>query len=48
MALPNLIGVLFLSDKVINITDNYIRRKIKHEKIEPVVSSYDNIQKIYR
>lgn len=41
MALPNLIGVLLLSDKVVNITDNYIRRKIKHEKIEPAVSGYD-------
>ena len=42
MALPNLIGVLLLSPKVIKITKNYIARRFKQESVKPVLSVYDD------
>ena len=44
MAIPNLIGVLLLSEDVVRITKNYKSRKFKGEKISPMLSSYDEIQ----
>lgn len=46
MAIPNLIGVLILSNVVIKITRNYVGRKItkKDESAEPMLSAYDDIQ----
>ena len=46
MMIPNLIGVLSLSPLVIKITQNYIDRKIKGKKIEPVISFDADIQKM--
>ena len=45
MMIPNLIGVIALSPVVVKITNNYIRRKIKGEDIEPVLSHFEDIQK---
>ena len=45
MMIPNLIGVLVGIPVVYKITNNYVRRKIKGEKIEPVVSYDPEIQK---
>jgi len=47
MAIPNLIGVLFLSGIVIKITKNYTARKLsKNHKYErPMYSAYPEIQK---
>ncbi len=45
MAIPNLIGVLSLSPVVMRITNNYVSRKIKHEKVEPMLSAFPDIQK---
>lgn len=42
MALPNLIGVLFLSPLVFRITENYRKRVFKHENIEPILSFHQN------
>lgn len=42
MALPNLIGVLFLSPLVFKITNNYKRRVWKHENISPLLSYHQN------
>ncbi len=38
MMIPNLIGVVALFPLVIKITKNYVRRKIKGEDIEPLIS----------
>ena len=45
MAIPNLIGVIALSGTVMKITKNYVDRKIKGKKIEPMLSAIDEIQK---
>lgn len=46
MAIPNLIGVLLLSGAVINITKNYVSRKIKNDAsgVTPMLSVYPEIQ----
>ena len=44
MAIPNLIGVLVLSPVVYRITANYVSRKMKHEKVEPMISVFPEIQ----
>jgi AGCS family alanine or glycine:cation symporter len=44
MMLPNLIGVLVLSPQVRECTKNYIARRIKHEKVEPMLSIFPDIQ----
>jgi AGCS family alanine or glycine:cation symporter len=43
MALPNLIGVVFLSGTVFAITKNYLARR-HGEKIKPMLSAYADIQ----
>ena len=43
MALPNLIGVVFLSGTVFAITKNYLARR-GGEKLKPMVSAYPDIQ----
>ena len=47
MAIPNLIGVIALSGTVVKITQNYVARKIKGQKIEPMLSAIDEIQEIH-
>lgn len=42
MALPNLIGVLFLSPLVFRITKNYRQRVFEHKDIEPMLSFHQN------
>ena len=44
MMIPNLIGVLALSGTVMKITKNYVAREIKGEKIQPMLSVYEDIQ----
>lgn len=44
MMIPNLIGVISLLPMVVKITSNYVRRKIKHEDIPPVLSFDSEIQ----
>ncbi len=46
MAIPNLIGVLALSPQVMKITANYIDRKIHHKDVKPMLSAYEDIQKM--
>ena len=45
MMIPNLIGVLALSDTVKKITNNYIRRTFHGSKEEPMYSAFEDIQK---
>lgn len=45
MMVPNLIGVLSLVPVVYKLTDNYVRRRIKGEDIEPMISFDPEIQK---
>lgn len=45
MMLPNLVGVVALSPVVIGITRNYLARKRKGEKIEPMISAIPQVQK---
>lgn len=45
MAIPNLIGVIALSGTVMAITNNYVKRRLNNEKIKPMLSFYDDIQK---
>ena len=45
MAIPNLIGVLALSPVVVKITANYVQRKIKGNKVAPMLSAFPEIQK---
>lgn len=45
MMLPNLIGVAVLSGTVAAITKNYIRRHFKKEKLPPMLSAFEDIQK---
>lgn len=44
MMIPNLIGVLALIPVVYKLTDNYVRRKLKGEDIEPMISYDPKIQ----
>ncbi|MDO4546647.1 MAG: alanine/glycine:cation symporter family protein [Clostridia bacterium] len=46
MALPNLIGVVALSGVVVRITRNYSKRRFNGEDIEPMLSAYEDIQKV--
>ena len=46
MAIPNLIGVLSLAPVVSKITKNYVDRKIKGKKEEPMLSAFPDIQKM--
>lgn len=43
MAIPNLTGVLALSDTVIKITDNYTARMFHHSGEKPMLSAFDDI-----
>jgi AGCS family alanine or glycine:cation symporter len=45
MMIPNLIGVLVLSPVVMKITQNYVDRKLKGKKVEPMLSAFPDIQK---
>lgn len=45
MMIPNLIGVLALFPMVMRITKNYVERKIRGKKIEPMLSYDSRIQK---
>ena len=45
MMLPNLIGVLVLSPIVVNITRNYVDRKLKGKDVEPLLSNFPDTQK---
>ena len=44
MMIPNLIGVLFMIPLVINITKNYVDRRVKGKDVKPVLSYDENIQ----
>lgn len=44
MMIPNLIGVIALSPVVMKITNNYVKRKMKGEDIEPMLSVNPEIQ----
>ena len=44
MMIPNLIGVLILCPLVVKITGNYVDRKVKHKKLEPVQSFFPEYQ----
>lgn len=46
MAIPNLIGVLALSGTVAKITQNYVNRKFKHSKEEPILSAFSDVQEM--
>lgn len=46
MAIPNLIGVLALSGTVAKITNNYVNRKFKNKKEEPMISIFPDIQEM--
>ena len=46
MAIPNLIGLLALFPLVYKITKNYVDRKFKGMKIEPMISHFPDIQKM--
>ena len=39
MALPNLVGILLLSPKVVKITKNYIARRFQKQSIPPILSA---------
>ena len=45
MMLPNLIGVLVLSPLVCKITKNYVDRVLRHKKVKPMLSAFEEIQK---
>ena len=45
MMIPNLIGVISLSPLVVRLTKNYVQRRIKGEKVEPMLSYDPEIQK---
>ncbi len=44
MMIPNLIGVISLSPLVMRLTNNYVRRRLRGEDIEPVLSYDPQIQ----
>ena len=46
MAIPNLIGVLTLSGTVAAITKNYIDRTFHKKDVKPMLSAYEDIQKM--
>lgn len=46
MAIPNLIGVLSLSPVVMHITKNYVARTLKKENVKPMLSAFEDIQKM--
>ncbi len=50
MALPNLVGVLFLSPLVFRITKNYRQRVFRHESVAPMRSFHQNdkFKMVYR
>ncbi len=45
MMLPNLVTLLYLSGTVKQVTDNYIRRRIRREPIAPMISYHPRIQR---
>ncbi len=45
MMFPNLIAVVALSPLVMKITKNYVARKIKNKKVDPILSYDETIQK---
>ena len=47
MMIPNLIGVISMSPLVLKMTGNYVKRRIKGEDVEPVLSYDPEIQKEY-
>ena len=47
MMVPNLIGVIALSPLVARLTKNYVKRKLKGQDIEPMVSYDPEIQKAH-
>ena len=46
MMIPNLIGVLVLSPVVAKATKNYVDRHFKNSDVEPMLSVFDDIQKM--
>ena len=46
MMLPNLIGVLVLSPVVMECTKNYVQRRIQHKNVKPMLSVYEDIQRM--
>ncbi|MDO4381365.1 MAG: alanine:cation symporter family protein, partial [Clostridia bacterium] len=40
MAIPNLIGITFLSKDVLKITENYLQRR-KGKAVSPLLNIYD-------
>lgn len=46
MAIPNLIGVLSLSPVVMHISRNYVARMLKKEDVKPMLSAFEDIQKM--
>lgn len=46
MAIPNLIGVISLSPMVLHITQNYVARTLKKENVKPMLSAFEDIQKM--
>ncbi len=47
MAIPNLIGVLALSGTVMEITRNYVDRKLHGKDVKPMLSALDDIQEAH-
>ena len=47
MAIPNLIGVVSLSGTVMQITRNYVDRKILGKDVKPMLSSIEEIQELH-
>ncbi len=47
MAIPNLIGVLTLSGTVVQITKNYVDRKLLKKNVKPMLSALDDIQELH-
>ncbi len=46
MMIPNLIGVLALSPMVYKITKNYVDRRLRHKDEKPLLSHFEDIQKM--
>lgn len=46
MAIPNLIGVISLSPVVLHITQNYVARILRKENVKPMLSAFEDIQKM--
>ena len=46
MMLPNLIGFLVLSPVVMECTKYYVQRRIQHKNVKPMLSVYEDIQKM--